>query len=433
MIMPAALAAAALFAVPAAADSQSSQPPLESPPFPSSDWLGPFPEVGVADSTPDYPLQQAIFGNSLKDSRIKVYGWINPSINISTSQQSNVPDAYDVVPNHLELDQLVLRIERMPDTTQNKHIDWGFRLTNMYGLDYRYTTAKGWLSDQLIKRNNLYGYDPIEAYGMLYVPGLFQGVIFKLGRYISPPDIEAQLAPDNYLFTHSLMFSYDPFTFTGLTATIKLNAYWSLLVGAHAGNDMAPWADSAQPNATAMVRWVSRDGNDSIWFGLNSLGANKFNHEHDNLRILAGTWGHRFNDRWHMMTEAYDQGEFDGALGGSCIDGPVEPYGGGGGCGATIPGFSWSVGFVNYLQYLIAKTDYVSLRNDFLDDPQGQRTGFKTWYTSHTIGWVHYFNDLLFVRPELRYDRAYDRDVTPYDNGTKRTELKFAADMVLRF
>jgi len=37
-------------------------------------------------------------------------------------------------------------VKRVPDTVQTDHWDWGFRLTNLYGLDYRFTTAKGYFS-----------------------------------------------------------------------------------------------------------------------------------------------------------------------------------------------------------------------------------------------------------------------------------------------
>ena len=40
-------------------------------------------------------------------------------------------------------DQQVLYIERLPDTVQTDHIDWGFRIAQLYGQDYRYTTIKG--------------------------------------------------------------------------------------------------------------------------------------------------------------------------------------------------------------------------------------------------------------------------------------------------
>src|SRR5260370_10687066 len=186
---------------------------------PGSDYLGPTPLIGVPDTDPGYPLTQAAWAiaPALKDARIKVYGWINPGISVSTSNRSNIPESYAIVPNRLELDQAVLRIERLPDSVQTDHVDWGFRLTPMYGIDYRWTTSQGWFSGQLLKHNYLYGFEPVEAYALLSFPDVAQGMVIKAGRYISPPDIEAQLTPDNYLFTHSLMLTFDCYTQTGIT------------------------------------------------------------------------------------------------------------------------------------------------------------------------------------------------------------------------
>jgi len=41
----------------------------------------------------------------------------------------------------------------------------------------------------------------------------------RIGRYISLPDIEAQLAPNNYTYSHSLLYTFDCYTQTGVTAT----------------------------------------------------------------------------------------------------------------------------------------------------------------------------------------------------------------------
>ena len=43
------------------------------------------------------------------------------------------------MPNPPVLDQFILRVERTPDTVQTDHNDWGFRVTNLYGTDYRFT------------------------------------------------------------------------------------------------------------------------------------------------------------------------------------------------------------------------------------------------------------------------------------------------------
>jgi hypothetical protein len=42
-------------------------------------------------------------------------------------------------------------------------------------------------------------------------------------------------------------------------------------------------------------------------------------------------------------------------------------------------------------------------------------------------------NDLLMVRPEVRYERSYFDDVTAYDNGTKKNQFTASADAILRF
>src|SRR5271163_4734772 len=52
--------------------------PLESPPFPNSDWsYGGSPVIGEPDSN-SYPLMTAI--NQAR-SRTKLYGWIDPTLN----------------------------------------------------------------------------------------------------------------------------------------------------------------------------------------------------------------------------------------------------------------------------------------------------------------------------------------------------------------
>ena len=81
------------------------------------------------------PLTKALWDEfpSLEASRIKIYGWINPGGDYSTSRKSNIPESYAIVPNKLDMDQAVLRFERVPDTVQTDHVDWGFRLSVIYG------------------------------------------------------------------------------------------------------------------------------------------------------------------------------------------------------------------------------------------------------------------------------------------------------------
>ena len=287
--------------------------------FPSTEYLGPT--IGVPNPDPVFPLTKLLWTDfpSLKKNDIRVYGWVNPSLNASTSKKSNAPLSYTLVPNQLELEQLVLRLERGPYTVQTSQTDWGFRLSNIYGMDYRYTTAQGYFSHQLLADNNLYGYDAVEAYAQLYFPSVAQGMVVTVGRYISPPDIEAQLAPQNFLVSRSLMFTFDTYTQTGVNTAIKLSDMWTVQLGLHSGNDVAPWTNAENfPTLMALVRWVAPDNNDSLWGGIDSINGGKFKGNHTNLQQFNLTWSHRFTEKFFTETEAYYIYQLDAATGGTC-------------------------------------------------------------------------------------------------------------------
>ncbi len=95
-------------------------------------------------------------GEWMSENHIQVYGWINGGGNLSTNsvRGGNAPAAYDYNPNTVQLDQAVVYFERLPDTVQKDHIDWGFRVAPIYGETYRYTIAYGLASNQLLQHNN---------------------------------------------------------------------------------------------------------------------------------------------------------------------------------------------------------------------------------------------------------------------------------------
>jgi len=58
--------------------------------------------------------------------------------------------------------------------------------------------------------------------------------------------------------------------------------------------------------------------------------------------------------------------------------------------------------------------------NEYFDDIVRQRTGTKTRYSEHSVGWGIGRNHGLF-RPEVRYERSYDNPA--YQNGTKKSPV----------
>jgi hypothetical protein len=399
--------------------------PLDSPPFPNSDWsYGGSPVIGEPD-TNSYPLMTAI--NQAR-SRTKIYGWIDPTLNFSTSAHSNAPEANDTYSNRFELNQLVLYAERLPDSVQRDHIDWGYHLTALYGTDYRFTTAKGYFSGQLLNDHREYGFDPALEYVDVYVPQVAQGMNIRLGRFISIPGIEAQLAPNNYIFSHSLLYAIDPFTDTGLLATIKLNDQWLVQAGITAGHDVALWAADAKPSATACLSYTTRSVNDNFYVCANGINDGKY--AYNNLQQYDATWYHKFSKTWHMATETWYMYERD--VPG--VGGNIQPETGAN--AAYCPKgeqrcIAPEYAAVNFLQKEISPHDFVSFRSDFLDDKRGQRTGYATRYSENTIMWCHWIGTTVQLRPEVRFERAWDKKV--YDDGLHHNHLTVASDLIFHF
>jgi hypothetical protein len=419
--------------------------PLSTPPYPFSDWpYGGSPDIG-APWTQSSPLMQAIWsgkhGDWWQKSGIQIYGWVNFGFNVSTSNNkglgryTNFPEAYAVVSNSVQPDQEVLYIERQPDTVQTDHFDWGFRLANLYGIDYRFTTSKGFFSQQLLNKNYEYGYDPVMAYVDLYWGQIAQGLNVRIGRYISIPDIEAQLAPNNYTYSHSLLYTFDCYTQTGLNTTLKINEHWLVQAGVSPGCDTAPWVKrDAKATLNLSFQYTWNDGNDAIYPVLNALNDQKY--AYNNLNSFYLTWYHKFRTHpsVHISTEAWYMWEKDVPNVENADAKPLLEIGANGAhCKLTtqLTCFAPEYAVVNYIEKQLSTKNYISIRNEFFDDLAGQRTGTKTRYSEHLLGWGHWIGTTILLRPEMRFERAYDAPA--YDNGTKKNQFTVAGDIIYFF
>jgi hypothetical protein len=410
--------------------------PFDSPPFPSGDWqINGTPIIGDPGELAPGPLMQAIYegpgGDAWRKSKVQFYGWVNFSGNISTSHPSktsengNFPLIYDLRPNRMELNQIVLYLERMPDENQTDHIDWGFRLSGVYGLDYRFMISRGWFSDQLLKHNSYYGFDTPMVYFDLYIPYVFQGMNIRIGRIISEPDIEAQLAPNNLMASHSLLYGFDDYCHEGIFTTTKINDMWTIQAGIDTGTDVAIWQDDPgrQPTGTVMIQWTARNQMDSIYAGANSFNNGDFGY--NNLQQFVGTWTHKFNDKIYSATEGWYMYMND------AIDHPTKEVPFQSGSFPVRNGYAPEWAVVNYTMFRLSGDAFFTVRNEYMNDKVGSRTGFATQYTEHSIGITWWPDKLITIRPELRFDHSYD--VPAYDNGTKHSQLAFVTDVIFHF
>ena len=416
--------------------------PISSPPFPGADWpIGGTQEIGAPDYQ-SYMLQTAIdHGNPTKLSAIKWYGWIAIGANGSTNNRGNAskgiaanfPSAYDEFPNTIVLDQMALYTEKLADTTQTDHFDWGFRLASLYGQDYRFTTSHGILSQQLLVKNAQYGYDPVMFYVDLYFPKLAKGADLRIGRYISLPDIEAQLAPNNYSYSHSILYTVDCYTQVGANLTVKLDDHWTVQGGISAGCDTAPWTTDAQITGNTCIVYTWSRGGDALNTCANSINNGKY--AYNNLAAYYATWYHRINKSWHTDTEAwyqymkdtpnmywYDSGTAmsattpwpetttNGRAGGANLNfGAV--------CETRMRVYTgvrasrclaneWAV--TNYIEHSFRhNTASLNIRNEIVNDMKGQRIGTPGIYEEHMVGFNFWAGSTVTFRPEVSYTHSF--------------------------
>lgn len=439
-------------------------PGISSPPYPFANWpMGGTQNIGY-ENLYNGPLMDAIWcgpnGQEMKDNRFTVYGWIEPGANLSTSRSKynfatstggNWPAGYAYEPNTAQLDQIALYFERTPDEVQTSHVDWGFRLALLYGTDYKYTFSDGLLSNQYTNEGKKLGVDPVMAYLDFYFPQVFEGVNLRIGRYVSVPDIEAQLAPSNYTYSHSLLYVYDPFTQEGILSTFKIKRNWTLQFAVSAGNDVAVWnVQERQLTPAACAQWLSDSGSDAIYSCLNGyhpILGNRGNFGWDNVQQATTAWYHVFNDKWHMATETWymyqaNVPNVDNSAGLSALSARYPqmfgaPFGAQCADPVAIECSAREHAMLNYINYQIGPRDYLSWRNEMLYDMEGQRTGFKSRYYESTLSWNHWLGNAVTVRPELRFDRAIDAEAfdnpTGVPGGGKHNQTMLAVDAIFHF
>jgi hypothetical protein len=407
--------------------------PLNSPPWAWTDWpIGGTALLGGASPNADGGnLMKALGGTSvgdwMKDNHIEIWGWLDGGFNISTShgQNGNAPAGYDFNANTAQLNQAVVYIERVPDTVQTDHLDWGFRIVGLYGTDYREVTMQGLFSDQLTRHNNLYGWTPTNFYYDLYIPWVGEGSNFRVGRYTTLGDIEADLDLQNVFDSHSLYYTYDPFTQFGGIWSTRLTKNWTVQAGINAGSDVAPWENDAKPTVTGCVQWTSDSSWDAAYLCANGTNDGKYAFNNVNLYQFMGY--HKITDRLWVATEDYYEYEKSvPAVGQATIAGANPTI-----CNTGVACWAGSYAISFYIMYQLSDRDYIGLRNEGYDDVRGQRTGFATWYTENTLGYVHWLSPSVEVRPEIRFDHSYA--AAAYDNGTRRNQFTFASDIVIKF
>src|SRR5262249_32556676 len=306
----------------------------------------------------------------------------------------------------------------------------------------------GFASYQLLGHNNVYGYDFPNVYGEVYIPFVADGLMLRFGRFWALPDIESPTAPSNYMYSHSMLNTFDNYTHEGIQTTLALSKNWFVQLGFIMGTDTAIWNyrktvpnpfpnpifpgttmlkdPGNQPSLTACARYQTDSANDSVYACAN--GINNGTWGYNNLQAYGLTWYHKFNEQWHFAWESYVFGQRNVLN----ITDPAGIIANGGYPFApgiiqfNAPNFAHcsdpnaracrtrSIASVMYVNYKATPLDNATLRLEYYHDEQGQRTGTATRYVDAGLGWQHWFSPQVELRPEVTYYRSYN---APAFNG----------------
>jgi len=97
----------------------------------------------------------------------------------------------------------------------------------------------------------------------------------------------------------------------------------------------------------------------------------------------------------------------------------------------AVPNYGTSewFGLMNFLTYEFSPRVSTTIRLEFFDDVQGERTGFPGLYTAFTAGLTLKLCTSIIVRPELRYDN--NAESRPFED--KHNLFTAATDVILRW
>jgi hypothetical protein len=210
-------------------------------------------------------LDKAGMGKTLADAKLNIYGWVESGY--TYNHRTGSGDSPIILPgpfnheygNHYMLNQFVLRAERQVDT---KNFDVGGMIEIMYGSDSGRLHPYGGLgfdgSDRsdngnpndpdsagtseeglvVTNFNPTWQFDIPQAYVTINLP-VGNGLQLMVGKFATILGYESFDAINNPFYSHSYIFSAEPFTHVGVLGSYQLNDQLGLKLGISRGWDMA--------------------------------------------------------------------------------------------------------------------------------------------------------------------------------------------------
>jgi len=366
---------------------------------------------------------------------LTVGGWIDQGITYnadSPTDRFNGPVTFNDRDREYQMNQVDLFVEREADTG-GYGWDIGGRFDVLYGTDGRFTVANG-LEDNWNDRR-FYWLSVPQA----YVDVAVNDLNVRLGHFYTIIGYEVVPAPQNFFYSHAYTMQYgEPFTHTGVLASLPLGDQLTASAGVHRGWDN--WEDNNEEmNFLGGLNWTSHDGRTSAAFAIDTGAYDDAGLYNRTMYSVVLT--RQINDRLVYVIQ-HDYG-FDNN--GSVVERQGVQH-----------DAEW-YGINQYLFYEVDSRLSLGMRVEWFRDDDGTRVGGlgapNGWtggpdLAANQIGFAGDFfaitgglnwkpYDNLVVRPEVRWDwyngpRSAAGEL-PYDSGEKDSQFTLAADVYFTF
>jgi hypothetical protein len=300
--------------------------------------------------------------------------------------------------------------------------DFGFRLDVTYGAVARVAAARGLFRDPAT--GNALDIDLQQAIASYIIP-LGRGLRVDAGKFVTPVGYELIEGYDGYNdnFSHSYLFTYGPYTHTGLrfsypftdkfNATVMLINGWDNVVDNNQAKSFGvTLAFVPHPTLNLFLNYVAgpeQDKNDD-----------DFRHLVDFVGVWKPNW--RFaltlNVDYGLDTNAVVLAPADGMM-------VIDP------AHAARKNAQWVMAVV-YLRTALTHRLALILRGELFRDDDGNRTGTAQTLGALTLTPELRINDNLLLRGEFRYDQS-DQRVFERSDGAKTRKYQDTVALNLVF
>jgi Putative beta-barrel porin-2, OmpL-like. bbp2 len=272
----------------------------------------------------------------MKNSGLKVGGWLNAGVTYNGNNPSNNfngPVTFGDRSAEPQINQLNLFIQRAV-ATEGDDWDIGGRFDLMFGTDSIFTQAYGvpafdvntgrpldrgsWDLNFLGRNDNrFYDFALPQAYAEFYVP-VGNGLNIKAGHFYTPIGYETVPAPDNFFYTHAYTMQYgEPFTHTGVMGNYTINDNFAVMGGVITGSATGGWDggwDKQLGNWSGLMgaTWTSNDKNTS--FNASGTYGGTSEQSSQDWAFYSLVLKHNITEKFHMMLQ-HDHGYADKIVG----------------------------------------------------------------------------------------------------------------------